>query len=32
MSTDDSIILVEIDESWTASLQPYVNWKSVDAD
>ena len=25
-------ILVEIDETWTASLQPYVNWNSVDAD
>jgi putative transposase len=27
-----SAILVEIDETWTASLQPYVNWNSVDAD
>ena len=25
-------ILVEIDETWTASLQPYVNWNNVDAD
>jgi len=25
-------ILVEIDETWTASLQPYVNWKNNDAD
>ncbi len=24
-------ILVEIDETWTASLQPYVNWNNVDA-
>ena len=27
-----SAILVEIDETWTASLQPYVNWKDIDAD
>ena len=27
-----SAILVEIDETWTASLQPYVNWNNVDAD
>ena len=25
-------ILVEIDETWTTSLQPYVNWNYVDAD
>lgn len=25
-------ILVEIDETWTASLQPYVNWNITDAD
>lgn len=25
-------ILVEIDETWTASLQPYVNWNNTDAD
>ena len=25
-------VLVEIDEKWTASTQPYLTWKNIDAD